>query len=38
MTSSTFDTSKIEKMINFQFTDMDTTIKKYAAWFIADLK
>jgi nucleoside-diphosphate-sugar epimerase len=38
MTSSTYNTSKIEKMINFQFTDMDTTIKKYAAWFIADLK
>jgi dihydroflavonol-4-reductase len=38
MTSSTFDTSKIEKMINFQFTDIDTTIKKYADWFIADLK
>ena len=38
MTSSTFDTSKIEKMINFQFTDIDATIKKYAAWFIADLK
>ena len=38
MTSSTFNTSKIEKMINFQFTDMDATIKKYAAWFIADLK
>ena len=38
MTSSAYNTSKIEKMINFQFTDMDTTIKKYAAWFIADLK
>jgi len=38
MTSSTYNTSKIEKMINFQFTDMDATIKKYAAWFIADLK
>jgi nucleoside-diphosphate-sugar epimerase len=38
MTSSAFNTSKIEKMINFQFTDMDATIKKYAAWFIADLK
>ena len=38
MTSSAFNTSKIEKMINFQFTDMDVTIKKYADWFIADLK
>jgi len=38
MTSSAFNTSKIEKMINFKFTDMDATIKKYAAWFIADLK
>jgi len=38
MTSSTYNTSKIEKMINFQFTDIDVTIKKYAAWFIADLK
>ena len=38
MTSSAFNTSKIEKMINFQFTDIDATIKKYAAWFIADLK
>jgi len=38
MTSSSYDTSKIEKMIDFQFTDMDSTIKKYAAWFIADLK
>jgi len=38
MTSSTFNTSKIEKTINFQFTDIDATIKKYADWFIADLK
>jgi len=38
MTSSAFNTSKIEKMINFQFTDIDETIKKYADWFIAGLK
>ena len=38
MTSSTYSTSKIGKMINFQFTDIDVTIQKYAAWFIADLK
>ena len=38
MTNSNFNTSKIETMIKFQFTDIDTTIKKYAAWFITDLK
>jgi len=38
MTRSSYNTSKIEKMINFQFTNIDTTIKKYVNWFIADLK
>ena len=37
MRNSSYDTSKIKKMINFQFTEIDTTIKKYANWFISDL-
>ena len=36
MTQSTFSTTKIEKTIGFQFTDIDVTINKYANWFIAD--
>jgi len=38
MTDSSYSTSKIEQAISYQFTDIDATIKKYAAWFIADLK
>jgi nucleoside-diphosphate-sugar epimerase len=37
MRNSSYETSKIKKMMNFQFTEIDTTIKKYANWFIADL-
>lgn len=36
MTNSSYTTSKIEKAIGFQFTDIDYSIKKYADWFIAD--
>ena len=38
MKSNTYSTKKIEAMLGYQFTDMDATIKKYANWFIADLK
>ena len=38
MKSNTYSTKKIEVMLGYQFTDMDATIKKYANWFIADLK
>lgn len=38
MTNSTFSTAKIKEAINFNFTDIDATIKKYADWFIKDLK
>jgi len=38
MTDSSYSTSKIEQAISYQFTDIDATIKKYAAWFITDLK
>ena len=38
MTNSTYSTAKIKNAIDFNFTDMDTTIKKYSDWFIADLK
>ena len=38
MRSNTYSTKKIEAMLGYQFTDMDATIKKYANWFIADLK
>lgn len=38
MTNSSFSTAKINKVINFNFTDIDATIKKYTDWFIKDLK
>ena len=38
MTDSSYSTSKIEQAISYQFTDIDATIKKYATWFIANLK
>ncbi len=38
MKSNTYSTKKIEAMLGYQFTDVDATIKKYANWFIADLK
>ena len=38
MTNSSFSTAKIKEFINFNFTDIDVTIKKYADWFIKDLK
>ena len=37
MTNSSFSTAKIKEVINFNFTDIDATIKKYADWFIKDL-
>jgi nucleoside-diphosphate-sugar epimerase len=33
-----YSTAKIKSAINFQFTDINTTIKKYCDWFIEDLK
>ena len=36
MTERTFSTAKIEEVLEFKFTDIDVTIKKYANWFIAD--
>jgi len=38
MTNSSFSAAKIKEVINFNFTDIDATIKKYADWFIKDLK
>ena len=36
MTDSSYSTAKIISAIDFNFTDIDVTIKKYADWFIAD--
>ena len=36
MTDSSYSTTKIISAIDFNFTDIDVTIKKYADWFIAD--
>ena len=36
MTNSSYSTTKIISAIDFNFTDIDVTIKKYADWFIAD--
>ncbi|MFQ3332682.1 MAG: dihydroflavonol-4-reductase [Flavobacteriales bacterium] len=38
MTNSEYSTTKIEQAIDFQFTPIQQTIKKYCAWFISDLK
>ena len=38
MRNSEFSNKKIQLTIGFIFTDIDTTIKKYSDWFIADLK
>ena len=38
MTNGSFSTAKIKEVVNFNFTDIDTTIKKYADWFVKDLK
>jgi nucleoside-diphosphate-sugar epimerase len=38
MTDGSYSTKKIKKEINFQFTPIEQTIKKYCDWFIADLK
>ena len=38
MTNGTYSTAKIKSAIEFQFTDIDSTIKKYCDWLIADLK
>jgi hypothetical protein len=38
MTDGTYSTEKIKKEIDFQFTAIETTIQKYANWFLADLK
>ena len=36
MTDNSYSTTKIISAIDFNFTDIDVTIKKYADWFIAD--
>ncbi len=36
MTDSSYSTTKIISAIDFNFTDIDVSIKKYADWFIAD--
>jgi len=36
MTDSSYSTAKIRSAIQFNFTDIDVTIKKYADWFITD--
>lgn len=38
MTDGSYSTEKIKKEIDFQFTPIEQTIKKYCDWFIADLK
>ena len=38
MTTGSYSTEKIKKEIDFQFTPIEQTIKKYCDWFIADLK
>ena len=38
MTEGAYSTEKIKKAITFQFTAIETTIQKYANWFLADLK
>ena len=38
MTDGAYSTEKIKKEIDFQFTEIETTIQKYANWFLADLK
>ncbi len=38
MKESEFSSNKIQQLIGFRFTDIDTTIKKYSDWFIADLE
>jgi len=37
MTDGAYSTEKIKKAINFKFTSIDSTIEKYANWFLADL-
>ncbi len=37
MTDGAYSTEKIKKEIDFQFTPIEQTIKKYCDWFIADL-
>ena len=36
MTNRMFSTKKIEQALDFKFTDINFTIKKYTEWFIAD--
>lgn len=36
MTDNSYSTTKITNAIDFDFMDIDITIKKYADWFIAD--
>ena len=38
MMDAAYSTEKIKKEINFQFTEIEITIEKYANWFLADLK
>lgn len=36
MTNNKFSSDKIQKILGFQFTDINITIKKYSSWFIED--
>ena len=38
MTDGAYSNEKIKNEIDFQFTPIEQTIKKYCNWFIADLK
>ena len=36
MSNRKFSTEKIKSALDFQFKDINDTIKKYANWFVAD--
>ena len=36
MTKKAYSSTKIQKKIGFQFTDIDVTINKYSNWFLSD--
>lgn len=36
MSKKAYDSTKIKKFLSYEFTDFNTTINKYANWFLAD--
>lgn len=36
MSSKAYDSKKIKSFLSFEFTDFDSTIRKYVSWFLAD--